>query len=86
MFKETDLPESHCPHCGKLMEAATSVGPRHVPQQGDIALCIGCTAILVFDHDLKVRQPTADELEGIAASQTVMQAQRTLIEYKRRRA
>lgn len=58
------LERDHCPVCNRKLDAATEVagdgdaGPR----PGDLTICIGCAAILGFEHDLKLRRLGADDL------------------------
>lgn len=46
------LPESRCPKCNQLLDAATSTEGDHHPSPGDISVCINCAEVLTFDEDL----------------------------------
>lgn len=47
----TDTPESPCPHCGVVMQAASGI-TGHVPSPGDFAVCVRCGGINCFDEAL----------------------------------
>jgi hypothetical protein len=62
------LPESRCPNCGHLIDAASPTpGDEGRPQPGDIAVCIQCRHVALFDEAMRLRPPTPDELKEIAA-------------------
>jgi hypothetical protein len=68
-----DFPPSPCPFCGIILNfhVATSGEDEGVPMQpGDVTICAGCGAILIFESD-KVRKPSDGEkaviLKEIAA-------------------
>lgn len=65
-------PESPCPYCGYVLDAATGGG---VPEPGDVTICIQCIEFGVLDENLKVRKPTADELKEIKADNKMRIAQ-----------
>jgi len=47
------VPESRCPSCFKLGDAATEIRNQLVqPQPGDFSICWNCGALLRFDADL----------------------------------
>lgn len=55
----TRLDESHCTRCGKKLDGASGQG--RGPEPGDFTLCIECGAVNVFDDELRLRKPTAEE-------------------------
>ena len=76
---------NHCPHCGKELDAATSViqGVEAVPNEDDLTICLGCAAVLFFNADGTVRAPRPGEVEAVKreepeAWQDVLIAQRRL--------
>lgn len=46
-----DGSESKCPHCGKVIDAATGMGD-YSPKPGDVTVCIGCEGLNQFTEDL----------------------------------
>lgn len=49
------IPISLCPLCGHLLDRAESLThPTEAPSPGDWTVCIGCAAILEFDHQLRL--------------------------------
>jgi len=66
-MKDTRLPPTPCPRCGKKLDAATSPVDA-TPQEGDFTICMCCQDVLRFyldaAGDLRIRKPTdADLLE-----------------------
>lgn len=55
--------EGCCPYCGKSFNAAANMKNTVRPRPGDWSVCIACAAVLVFNEDLTVRKPTAQESE-----------------------
>jgi hypothetical protein len=41
-----------------------------LPNPGDFSICIKCKETLVFDNDLKLRRPTAEELNEMSEEDT----------------
>jgi hypothetical protein len=58
MLYTTKIPEQCCPFCGKSI---TTVKGEGLPIEGDVTVCYECLEISVFDDQLKMRKPTADE-------------------------
>lgn len=54
-----------CPACGAEMGEVTSVYNDAAPAPGDMAVCIYCAAVLVFEEDLAAHPITAEEEEGL---------------------
>lgn len=62
----TDLPWSLCPECGYRMDAATSMfDPDARPKPSDVALCLDCAALLVYEPNLTLRKMTDIEHDEI---------------------
>jgi hypothetical protein len=55
-----------CPACGKLNDAATPIGSGNKPGPGDVAVCIGCASVVIYDKDLRLRRPTGREMRQLA--------------------
>ena len=64
------VPPSNCPECGKTTLAVS--GSWRTPQPGDANICNGCGCLLIFDAQLHVRRPTAEEAAEVAADGTMM--------------
>lgn len=54
---------SKCPDCGMVTDAASNAdkGETAQPRPGDYSICFDCTALLVFDANLRLRFPTPTE-------------------------
>lgn len=59
------VPQSTCPVCGTLLNAASFFTGESSPRPGDLSVCIECTAILVFQADLTVQGISEEELESL---------------------
>jgi hypothetical protein len=59
-MRTTDIPESSCPKCGEILNAATSMEDIQ-PKPGDLTICINCASMLRFDKDLSMRELSIDE-------------------------
>ena len=62
MSRTTRQPESSCPDCGKLLDAATNPETDDVPGPGDFGICIDCQGLHVFTETMGRRPPTEAEL------------------------
>jgi hypothetical protein len=60
----THHPEQKCPACQHAISWTTAANKpgSPTPKPGEVSICIFCTAILIFDEQLKLRLPTRDEL------------------------
>ena len=57
------VPESPCWSCGKKNDMASSAeGDASIPKAGDISICFGCGAWMIYDDDIKTREMTVDEI------------------------
>jgi hypothetical protein len=62
-FSKEILPESVCPVCGYLMDAATSpYEPNLRPKPRDLSCCLKCGEVLVFQKDLSVAVASVSDL------------------------
>jgi hypothetical protein len=61
-----------CLNCGVEIDAATSVGHKHLPKEGAIAICIVCSHIMAYDKNLHLRELTDDEMLKIAGSPEII--------------
>lgn len=56
----TRLAPCPCPHCGKVLDAATPADGVGAPSPGDATLCIDCGEWCVFNDELKLEKPSDD--------------------------
>lgn len=52
-----------CPHCGKLLDAASSASG-HRPNPGDVSMCIYCAGALQFDDELQTKGLSDEQIEA----------------------
>jgi len=73
-----ELPLSYCLCCNKRLDGASAVtddgNPR--PEPGNFTICVYCSHLMVFDADLKVRQPTDEEIREAAGDPDLVRAMR----------
>lgn len=63
---------SNCPDCSRSVNGALPVGDNAPPQPGDIALCAYCGGLSLYDNDLRLRQPTIDEMDELVLDEHLM--------------
>lgn len=56
------LPESVCPTCKYVMDAATDSKGIHRPSAGDFSVCAKCGEIMLFNEDLTLCEATLSDL------------------------
>jgi hypothetical protein len=54
-----------CPHCGKWLNAVSTLEGPVPPSEGDLTVCFGCGEALRFDAELLLRKITAAELAAL---------------------
>lgn len=65
-MQTTRIPESRCPFCGHLMDAATGIRESDDrPDEDSATVCIECAAILFFNPDLTLRAPRPGEIRQL---------------------
>ena len=57
------MPQCHCPYCGKKLDRCSSIHGKGLPEPGDFTLCFGCSLLMAFDAELRVRPLNTAELE-----------------------
>jgi hypothetical protein len=62
------LSSGNCLNCGVEIDSATSVGHRHQPRPGSIAICIVCSHIMAYDENIHLREMTDEECLAIAGN------------------
>lgn len=65
-----------CPHCGIEHELASEIfgEQKRKPTGGSVSLCIRCGKASVFDSNLQLRLPTAEEAALIAVDPRITEA------------
>ena len=71
-----DIPLSYCLCCNKRLDGATAVSDAVLPVEGNFTVCVYCSHLMVFDTELKLRQPTDDEIIAAAANPDIIRAMR----------
>lgn len=68
--KSNPLPSSRCPNCRSVSDCASPMFSKqvHRPRPGDFSLCAHCATLLVFDENLKLREPTEKETASIESA------------------
>jgi hypothetical protein len=70
-----ELNNKACPKCGaEMTDASTDAGVRE-PIPGDLGLCFGCGALIVFGEGRTVRLPTDEEIRHLQVEQPALWAQ-----------
>jgi len=62
----------NCLNCGILIDAATSVGHKHLPKEGAIAICMICSHIMAYDEKIHLREMTDEECLAIAGDKEIL--------------
>lgn len=57
-----------CLSCGKALNSAITIDGESAPIPGDIAICLDCGHIMVFDENLAARELTDEEVIETAGS------------------
>ena len=70
--------------CGKINDAATPIG-HGKPKPDDVAVCIGCASVVVYDKDLRLRRPTGKEMREFANDERLIAARIAVRELIRQR-
>jgi hypothetical protein len=81
------LPKVRCRSCHKRLDAASTPDGRdeHRPKPGDFSVCIYCGDVAVFTDSMRLREPTGPEIVDIAGARDLLQAQRVVSAWRRRR-
>jgi hypothetical protein len=95
VHKDVRLPPSPCTNCGKVLDAGNAVRetkakrPRHrvvMPDPGDFTVCIDCGHVMAFGTDLRLRDPTDDELVKVAGDPRLLAIQQARGNVMKRKA
>lgn len=63
-WRDTAITLSPCPNCGRENDTASSP-EGFTPSPGDVSVCLGCAATLVFNEDFSTRAMTAAEWHAL---------------------
>ena len=55
-----------CVRCKKKINRLTGLQARH-PDEGDISICVGCGAVMIFTAEKTLRRPTPEEWRKLSA-------------------
>lgn len=73
------------PHeCWSCHHPATHHCGPETPNEGDVCLCLNCTAISIFDADRRLREPTPIELANLSLNPDVRAFQALMQEANRK--
>lgn len=62
-----------CPHCGAANRCSSDGRLSDAkPKPGDASLCAGCGELAVYQADLSLRLPTADELASFEVEEPLL--------------
>jgi hypothetical protein len=65
-----------CINCGNAVDAVSSLGGDDAPMPGNLAICVECGHIAIYDDNLKYRELTIDELMKISCLPEIMAAKK----------
>lgn len=69
----TRLEVSPCPYCAAPHDSATSMSDdAPVPTPGDVGVCFYCAHIVVYDDELKLREPSEEEFGEMSRDPVVV--------------
>jgi len=67
-MRTTRTPPQMCPSCGYVFDAATeAIEAKAKPKPGDVALCLNCINVGIYNADLSVRPATEAEIAAFDA-------------------
>lgn len=69
-----EVPVSRCIICDHPNDMATDTGGKARPAPGDASICLYCGHVAIFDQQLRLRLPTAEERERIKANPKITRA------------
>jgi DNA-directed RNA polymerase subunit RPC12/RpoP len=74
-MKTFHVPKAKCLGCGAPNDAASDTIGGNKPSEGDVAVCMYCGHISVFNADLTLRNPNDEEMLAIAGDQRILKIQ-----------
>jgi hypothetical protein len=73
--KMREMQPCACLNCGKVTDAASSVGTEATPEPGDISICLYCGHIMAFTDALTMRELNDEEIVRIAGDLRIVAIQ-----------
>ena len=59
--------EDRCPWCGKVVDSLSTLeGEPPFAKEGDMSVCFGCTEVMQFDADMRLKKMTAAEIATLS--------------------
>jgi hypothetical protein len=77
-MKTIDTPADKCSSCGYRFNATTDLTGDAVPRPGDYSICIKCGHLMVFNDDLRLREPTDAEIVEVAGDPQMLDMQKAI--------
>jgi hypothetical protein len=74
-MKDYDTAKTACPYCGKPVNAAMALDGDRAPEVGDIAVCLKCRTIAVYQTNQTLRRTTDEERREISLLPVVIRTQ-----------
>jgi hypothetical protein len=59
------MPETNCPSCKKILDAATPMEEGATPSPGDVSVCCYCHAVLQYSDDMRLIHADADVIAEV---------------------
>jgi len=81
-FTSHRIRKSCCTNCDKELDGASS-GENPGPDPDDITVCIYCDHVMAFDHQLKLRDLTEDEIAMVAGDPRIIEYQKMAAEFRK---
>jgi hypothetical protein len=75
MGPDYDIPQQRCSRCKHPLDEACCTGGDHKPTPGMISICVECGKITIFDEQLRLREPSEQELLDIGTRSDIVELQ-----------
>ena len=72
----TRTPDCACVNCGRVVDAATSVGSEASPDPGDVTICLYCGHLMAFTDALTLRDLNDQEIIECAGDPRIIAIQK----------
>jgi hypothetical protein len=82
-LRDSPTTPTACLNCGTLLDHALSTKGDHVPQPGDMSICLQCHHLMAFDDNIRLRELTDAELIEVAGHKDLIRAMTALAEFKK---
>jgi len=64
-WRESETTPSACPYCGRINDRAIHIEGEGTPRAGDVAICISCAGICVFNDALIEEKVSPEQIEAL---------------------